>query len=356
MRGNRDIFVSQLSSTGSSLLFSTFLGGATGGFGQDDGYDVAAGPSGSIYLAGDTFASDFPTVNPLQGTFGGAVDAVVAMISGDAAGATPSPTSQATLTSTPGQQTATRTATPGTATIIPAAPSPTSQVPSSTPTAPVVATVAGTATASSTPTICAVSFSDVPAGSTFYPYVRCLACRGILGGYSDGTFRPNNNITRGQLSKIVSNAAGFGEPVSGQRFEDVVPSNTFYLYVERMAGRGIIGGYNCGGVGEPCGADDRPYFRPNADATRGQISKIVSNAAGFNEPVGGQRFEDVPPGSVFYEWIERLAARNIIGGYACGGAGEPCGAGDRPYFRPNADATRGQVSRIVSNALLACEE
>ena len=62
------------------------------------------------------------------------------------------------------------------------------------------------------PTPCPIQFSDVPEGSTFYVYVRCLACRGIVSGYGDGTFRPNNNVTRGQLSKIVSNAAGFGIP------------------------------------------------------------------------------------------------------------------------------------------------
>ncbi len=59
------------------------------------------------------------------------------------------------------------------------------------------------------PTACTITFTDVPPGSTFYPYIHCLACLGLVNGYSDGTFRPNNDVTRGQLSKIVSNAAGF---------------------------------------------------------------------------------------------------------------------------------------------------
>ncbi|HYP19551.1 MAG TPA: S-layer homology domain-containing protein, partial [Chloroflexia bacterium] len=133
-----------------------------------------------------------------------------------------------------------------------------------------------TSTPVATSTACSVQFSDVPNTNTFYANIRCLACRGIMGGYSDGTFRPNNNVTRGQLSKIVANSASFNEPVSGQTFEDVDPDSTFYEYIERMASRGIIGGYPCGGMGEPCGTGDRPYFRPNANATRGQISKIVS--------------------------------------------------------------------------------
>ncbi|MEO6456930.1 MAG: S-layer homology domain-containing protein, partial [Chloroflexia bacterium] len=123
-------------------------------------------------------------------------------------------------------------------------------------------------------------FGDVPPSNTFYPNVQCLACRGIISGYSDGTFRPNNPVTRGQLAKIVSNSAGFSEAVSGQTFQDVPPTHTFYEFIERLTNRGYMTGYVCGGPGEPC-IENRPYFRPQANATRGQTSKIVSNAAGF---------------------------------------------------------------------------
>jgi len=202
-----------------------------------------------------------------------------------------------------------------------------------------------------TPTICPIQFTDVPVGSTFYDFIRCLACRGIINGYPDGTFRPNNNVTRGQLSKIVSNSAGFNDPQTVQMFEDVPQGSTFFDFIGRLASRGYINGYPCGGPGEPCvPPGNLPYFRPNANATRGQISKIVSNAAGFIEPVSGQTFEDVAPGSTFYDFIERLASRGVMNGYPCGGVGEPCvPPGNRPYFRPNNNATRGQTSKIVAN-------
>ena len=91
-----------------------------------------------------------------------------------------------------------------------------------------------------------------------------------------------------------------------------------------------------------------PYFRPFANATRGQTSKIVSNAAGYSEQPSGQTFEDVPSTHTFYEWIERLASRDVMGGYSCGSPGEPCLSG-RAYFRPFNDVTRGQSAKIVSN-------
>jgi hypothetical protein len=195
-----------------------------------------------------------------------------------------------------------------------------------------------------------ISFTDVPPDNTFHPFVQCLACRSILSGYHDGTFRPNASLTRGQLAKIVSNAARFADRIEGQTFQDVPPSNTFYEQIERMASRGVIGGYPCGGEAEPCGPENKPYFRPNANATRGQISKIVSEAKGYTDPAGTQIFQDVPPSNPFYTWIQGLGSRGIMGGYPCGGASEPCGTGNKAYFRPKNNATRGQTSKIVANA------
>ena len=148
---------------------------------------------------------------------------------------------------------------------------------------------------------------------------------------------------------MVSNAAGFNEPVTGQTFEDVLPGSTFYPFIERLAARGVMSGYPCGGPGEPCGPLNLPYFRPNNNATRGQISKIVAIAANIQDPPGTQIFEDVQPGSTFFTYTQQLANLGVMSGYPCGNP-EPCvPPGDRPYFRPNNDATRGQTSKIVSN-------
>jgi S-layer family protein len=230
----------------------------------------------------------------------------------------------------------------------PACPVPSTPAPSSTP-LPILPTI----TVPPLPTVeaCNVHFSDLTSSNTFYNSVMCLSCMGMMSGYSDGTFRPNNEVTRGQLAKLVSNTAGFNETnlLNRQSFEDVQVGSVFYMYVERVASRGIISGYPCGGPGEACGPDNKPYFRPSANATRGQISKIVSNAARLNGTPSRQTFEDVASSHTFYTWIERLATHGMMGGYACGGVGEPCSTANRPYFRPNANATRGQVSKIVGN-------
>jgi hypothetical protein len=210
-------------------------------------------------------------------------------------------------------------------------------------------------------------FQDVVTGDPLKYYIDTLACHTfqyvyVMSGYVCGSsgepcvcperypyFRPYNTITRGQLSKIVALSAQFPEDPTGQTFEDVPAGSPFYKWVQQMANRGYVSGYLCGGSGEPCvPPSNRPYFRPNAQITRGAIAKIVSNSAGFNDPVSGQRFEDVPPGSPFYEYAERLASRDILLGYPCGGPSEPCvPPNNRPYFRPGAYATRGQGAKIV---------
>jgi hypothetical protein len=193
-------------------------------------------------------------------------------------------------------------------------------------------------------------FTDVLPDTPFYSYVHCLSCRNMIRGYVDGTFRPNNDVTRGQLAKIASNAAGFNEPTTIQTFEDVYPYIPFYPFVERLAARGIVDGYPCGSQGEPCNPpDNRPYFRPNSNVTRGQLAKIVSSTAGLDTTPIGQFYTDVAEDHPFYLWIMRLTELEVMSGYDCGGEGEPCDDQDRPYFRPYNSATRGQASKIVAN-------
>ena len=52
------------------------------------------------------------------------------------------------------------------------------------------------------------TFGDVPLGHPFYPYIETAAAQHVLGGYSDATFRPYNNITRAQAAKVVDLARG----------------------------------------------------------------------------------------------------------------------------------------------------
>ncbi|MBF6613981.1 MAG: S-layer homology domain-containing protein, partial [Chloroflexi bacterium] len=110
-----------------------------------------------------------------------------------------------------------------------------------------------TETATTQATACTITFNDVPPSNTFYANIECLACKGIISGYDDGTFRPNNQVTRGQIAKIVSNSADIQDDPGAQIYTDVPPSNPFYPYINRLTHRNVMGGYDCGMIPqEPC--------------------------------------------------------------------------------------------------------
>jgi arabinan endo-1,5-alpha-L-arabinosidase len=258
------------------------------------------------------------------------------------------PTETATPTITP-SGTTTATALPsstGTATSV--IPSVTLTVPataSRTPTGTPTAQPTGTVTATTTP--CTIQFSDVTDPTAYYyAPVYYLACHGVVSGYADGTFRPFNNTTRGQMAKIV--VLGFNIPLvtppatANRTFADVLPGDTFYEYIETAAMHQIVSGYLCGGsnpqtgAAEPCDPASRPYYRPGNLVTRGQLTKIVVIAAGWSvlNPTN-PTFSDVPPQSTFYEYIETAVCHGIINGYA------------DSTFRPGNSAFRGQIAKIV---------
>lgn len=76
LSGSQDAFVSAVNAAGSSLLYSTYLGGGS----TDRGMDVAVDSAGAAYVAGDTSSTDFPTTSPFQSSNAGNADAFIAKL------------------------------------------------------------------------------------------------------------------------------------------------------------------------------------------------------------------------------------------------------------------------------------
>jgi uncharacterized repeat protein (TIGR01451 family) len=74
-----EAFVAKLSSTGSDLVYSTYLGGSS----EDRGNAIAVDGQGSAYVTGGTDSFDFPTASPLQSVPSGGLDAFVAKLTPD---------------------------------------------------------------------------------------------------------------------------------------------------------------------------------------------------------------------------------------------------------------------------------
>jgi len=159
--------------------------------------------------------------------------------------------------------------------------------------------------------------------------VDWLYCHGIVSGYPDNTFRPNNSATRAQIVKMI--VLGEAWPLytpPAPTFVDVSPADWYYSYIETALLHAVVSGYPDG------------TFRPNNNVTRAQLSKMVVLAAGWPliyPPTPS--FTDVLPGSTYYTYVETARAHALISGYGDG------------TFRPNNNATRGQLSKILFIAL-----
>jgi uncharacterized repeat protein (TIGR01451 family) len=77
--GGQDAFVAKLSADGSRLLYSTYLGGGS----ADRGAGIAVDASGSAYIIGSTYSTDFPVANAFQSHNAGGQDAFIARLSAD---------------------------------------------------------------------------------------------------------------------------------------------------------------------------------------------------------------------------------------------------------------------------------
>jgi hypothetical protein len=81
LAGGDDAFVAKLAADGSSLVYSTYLGGSA----DDEGRGVAVDAAGNAYVTGRTHSADFPTEKPLQPTLAGGDDGFVAELTPDGA-------------------------------------------------------------------------------------------------------------------------------------------------------------------------------------------------------------------------------------------------------------------------------
>jgi hypothetical protein len=170
-------------------------------------------------------------------------------------------------------------------------------------------------------------FIDVPYGHRNYTHINALVGLGIINGYSDNTFRPNNTLTRAQTAIMIVRAAGISTDEVSSNFTDVPPTHAAYKFISAAYQTGIINGYSDG------------TFRPNANVTRAQIAIMVQRA--FNIQASGTivSFTDVPEGYAPKKFIEILASQKIVNGYSDG------------TFKPLNNVTRAQFSTMIYNAI-----
>lgn len=84
-------------------------------------------------------------------------------------------------------------------------------------------------------------FPDVEKDKWYAEYITFAVKNGWINGYSDGTFRPNANITRAEAAKILARAIKLKiQPRTRSSFEDVPEKSVFVPYIETLKSNKII--------------------------------------------------------------------------------------------------------------------
>ena len=112
------------------------------------------------------------------------------------------------------------------------------------------------------------SYTDVAAGSWYNNAVSTLSAMGVLGGYEDGSFRPNASITRAEFAKIAVSFFELEGLDCENPFLDVALGAWYAESVAAAAEVGLIEGYEGG------------LFRPDAPITRAEACTIVNRTLG----------------------------------------------------------------------------
>ena len=167
-------------------------------------------------------------------------------------------------------------------------------------------------------------------------YVDFLYNSGITTGYDDGTFRPNQNITRAQFSVMLYRYLKLDEA----KYADVSLPFADNKAIPEYAVPAVKALYTEGIINGTTGKDGKLYFNPGSSLTRAQAATMIGRTQEKGYAAVELTFTDAAaiPGYAAY-YIQTMAAQGVLGGYADG------------TFQPGANITRGQMAKILYNLL-----
>jgi len=173
----------------------------------------------------------------------------------------------------------------------------------------------------------ATTFKDVPSSHSYYKQISYLVENGYVSGYNDGTFKPENNLTRAHAALIIAKALDLDlTNVSNPGYTDVPTSYPYYKQIAAITNAGVMGGKG------------NNNFDPNGYVTRGQMAVILTNAYKLSG-ISTKQFKDVTDNHWAYKFVQALANNNVTSGYSDG------------TFRPNTLITRAHFAIFLYSAL-----
>ena len=183
--------------------------------------------------------------------------------------------------------------------------------------------------------VMAASYFDVSKDHWAYDVINEMSQKKILAGYPDGSFRPDNSITRAEFAKILVSAVvdddADEKPLVS--FEDIDSHHWAYRYINKA--NKYLSGYSLGG---------RYFYFPDNAAVREDIAVALVLALNLQYEAHSEdtlyNFTDKRDISEnFRKYIAIAYENGLIKGFEDG------------TFRPQDKLTRAQVAQLISNAL-----
>lgn len=166
-------------------------------------------------------------------------------------------------------------------------------------------------------------------------YVDFLYNADITTGYSDGTFRPNQNISRAQFAVMLYRYLKLDESKYASvnlPFADLGSIPAYAIpAVKALYTEGVITGSEKNG---------KLYFNPDSALTRAQAAAMIGRTQAKGYALADLTFSDsasIPAYAAYY--IRAMVGQGVISGYSDG------------TFKPHSNITRGQMAKILYNLM-----
>ncbi|ETT79632.1 S-layer domain-containing protein [Paenibacillus sp. FSL R7-277] len=185
----------------------------------------------------------------------------------------------------------------------------------------------------------AICLAILPAGAAFAGNAPDLAGnwakdqisrwmdQGLISGYPDGEFKPDNPVTRAELTVLINRAFGFTETKKAN-FNDISSSKWYYSSILQANAAGYIQGYEDG------------TFKPDQKINRQELAVIISKLLKLTAPAAAPEFKDITKSAAW--------SKGAIGAVSEQGIMKGSGDGN---FRPLAYTTRAETVVILDRAL-----